>query len=831
MTNTSGTLAPKIRLYNPNGELNASASNFDCGAAPVEMNTVTLPSTGTYVVLVGDCSDTNTGNYEIYSQLTNAPGGSPILPLLFGQSQPDTLTTAAQSNTYTFSANANDVIDITMTNTSGSLAPKIRLYNPNGALNTSSYNFDCGAAPVEMNTATLPTTGTYTVLVGDCSDTNTGNYVIYSQRINNPSRASALSLGQTMSGLIASAAKNNTYTFSANASDVIDITMSNTSGSLAPKIRLYNPSGALNTSASNFDCGAAPVEMNTVTLPSTGTYTVLVADCSDTNTGNYEIYSQRTNKPVGGVDFVFGGGATPGSIGNAAQSNTYIFGGTAGTAVDITMTNLSGTLAPKLRLYNPDGSLAGSASNFDCGAAPAQLNVGSLAQTGLFTLLAGDCSDINTGNYNISGQCIGGTCTAVLSTPTVTVTPSSPYLTTAQAVPVTVTVSGGSGPTPTGSVTLSGGGYTSSPGTLSSGTVSFNIPPGTLSVGNDTLTATYTPDAGSSSTYSSATGSVPVTVVSSTFSCASANPNPNPNPESFANPGDFNADCKSDVLWRNSSTGQVYEWFMNGTSTLSAGTPGGATSPWTIVGEGDFNGDGMADILWRNSTTGQVYIWLMNGHSIVTQASPGTVTTDWAIAGVGDFNGDGKADILWQNSTSGQVYIWIMNGTAIASAGSPGTVASGWNIQGVGDFNDDGRADVLWQNSTSGQVYVWLMNGTAIASQASPGTVASGWNIEGVGVFNGDGNADIVWRNSTSGQVYLWLMNGTAVVSQASPGSATTDWAIESVGDFNGDGDADVLWRNSTTGQTYIWLMNGTTITGQASPGSATSAWQIVSVN
>ena len=39
--------------------------------------------------------------------------------------------------------------------------------------------------------------------------------------------------------------------------------------------------------------------------------------------------------------------------------------------------------------------------------------------------------------------------------------------------------------------------------------------------------------------------------------CTNPNPNPNPNPQSFANPGDFNGDCKSDILWQNSSTGEV----------------------------------------------------------------------------------------------------------------------------------------------------------------------------------------------------------------------------------------------------------------------------------
>jgi hypothetical protein len=78
-------------------------------------------------------------------------------------------------------------------------------------------------------------------------------------------------------------------------------------------------------------------------------------------------------------------------------------------------------------------------------------------------------------------------------------------------------VSGGSGnPTPTGSVVLSGGGYTSAATTLSGGSAMITVPAGSLAAGTDTLTASYTPDSGSSSTYNSATGSNTVTVTAAT---------------------------------------------------------------------------------------------------------------------------------------------------------------------------------------------------------------------------------------------------------------------------------------------------------------------------
>ena len=268
--------------------------------------------------------------------------------------------------------------------------------------------------------------------------------------------------------------------------------------------------------------------------------------------------------------------------------------------------------------------------------------------------------------------------------------------------------------------------------------------------------------------------SVPAT----TSACSTGNPNPNPNPAASTVPSDFNGDCKSDILWRNSSSGQAYTWFMNGTALSSSSSSGTAASPWAIQGIGDFDGDGKADILWRNTSTGQVYIWLMNGSTLVSAASPGTVATAWVIEGVGDFNGDGKSDILWQNTSTGQVYVWLMNGAALASSGSPGTIGSPWAIKGVGDFNGDGKADILWQSTTTGQVYIWLMNGTALSSAASPGTVGSPWTIKGVADYNGDGKADILWQSSSTGQVYVWLMNGTTLSTSGTPGTAAAPWQI-----------------------------------------------------
>ncbi len=415
VTTTNGSLSPKIRLYSgSNGTLVDQTWNGYCQGSTLEMNSVKIPATGTYTVLVGDCSDTSTGEYEIYAQRTNHPPNPASLP--FGQTQTGDIRAAAQSNTYTFVANANDEIDFTMTTTSGSLSPKIRLYEPNGILLDQAWNGYCQGSTLEMMTK-LPVSGTYTVLVGDCSDTNTGSYNLYAQRTNNPSGAAILPFGPAGSNLIGLAAQSITYIFSGSKNEVVDFTVATTSGALSPKIRLYKPGGTLLDQTWNGYCQGTTLEMNTVKLPATGTYILLVGDCSDTQIGNYAIYAQSVNMPFGPAP-VRWGQVQSGDIGSAALSNTYVFNGVANNSINLTLV-ATGALSPKIRIYNPDGTLLTQAWNGYCQGSTIELNSVLLSQDGDYTILVGDCSDTNSGKYDLSSQCFGA-CPAM---PAITWTP------------------------------------------------------------------------------------------------------------------------------------------------------------------------------------------------------------------------------------------------------------------------------------------------------------------------------------------------------------------------------------------------------------------------
>jgi hypothetical protein len=108
------------------------------------------------------------------------------------------------------------------------------------------------------------------------------------------------------------------------------------------------------------------------------------------------------------------------------------------------------------------------------------------------------------GDSNFASSTSATVTLAGVTAPVVTVTPSSTSITTAQSLNVSITVSGS--PTPTGTVVLTGGGYTSATIALANGSATFIVSAGSLAIGSDILTASYTPDSPSLSTYNSATG-------------------------------------------------------------------------------------------------------------------------------------------------------------------------------------------------------------------------------------------------------------------------------------------------------------------------------------
>jgi subtilase family serine protease len=185
----------------------------------------------------------------------------------------------------------------------------------------------------------------------------------------------------------------------------------------------------------------------------------------------------------------------------AASSGTITLGANVSLVIAMALTGSDGT--PTGTVTVAGGGYNANATLDSNGDASITIMPGSLA-TGTNTLTVTYGGD---SNYATTSQTL--TVVAAEAVPTVTVSaPAEGNIANAVNVSVGVT---GPGPIPTGSVSLTAGSYGPVPGTLSaSGTASFTIPAGDLPAGTDTITATY----GTNGTYTNATGTATILMVS-----------------------------------------------------------------------------------------------------------------------------------------------------------------------------------------------------------------------------------------------------------------------------------------------------------------------------
>jgi hypothetical protein len=289
MVATSGSLYPEIQVVDSSGTpVTGGKGTSCCNNHALEVNQVTFSAGGTYTVLASDSYSTYTGGYDIFAERMNDPP-SPV-NLIFGGVLLGDIAAGVQTDAYTFSANANDMIDFTATATSGSLYPRFRLSDSTGKI-ISSGNSCCNIHSLEMNQVKIPAAGTYYLFVNDTYDSYTGNYSVFMQRTNNPGGVVSIVFDQDQGGAIGSGVQSNAYSFGGTAGDTVSFNMVTTSGSLYPRIQVFNAAGVVQDTASSC-CNSRQTQITSFKVATTGTYFVLAGDSYDSFTGNYNFSTQ-----------------------------------------------------------------------------------------------------------------------------------------------------------------------------------------------------------------------------------------------------------------------------------------------------------------------------------------------------------------------------------------------------------------------------------------------------------------------------------------------------------------------------------------------------------
>src|SRR6478609_3853856 len=276
LTNSTyaGCISLTTSILKPDGTSLGSTSL--CGGATGFIDSITVPVTGTYTVLV-DPGGTATGSVTLQLNTFTDISGT----ITIGTPLTVTTTGIGQNARYTFSATAGQQISLTLTNSTyaGCISLTTSILKPDGtSLGSTSL---CGGATGFIDSITVPVTGTYTVLV-DPGGTATGSVTLQLNTFTDIS--GTITIGTPLTVTTTGIGQNARYTFSATAGQQISLTLTNSTyaGCISLTTSILKPDGT-NLGSTSL-CGGATGFIDSMTVPVTGTYTVLV-DPGGTGTG------------------------------------------------------------------------------------------------------------------------------------------------------------------------------------------------------------------------------------------------------------------------------------------------------------------------------------------------------------------------------------------------------------------------------------------------------------------------------------------------------------------------------------------------------------------
>jgi hypothetical protein len=402
---------------------------------------------------------------------TKTATSNPVAPTV-------SVTPAAASITTTQS----ESVKVTVSGSSGA---------PTGKVALSSGSYTSSATALSGGSATIPVAAGV-LAVG--ADTLTATYA--------PDTASSLNYtGASGTGSVTVAKATPMVTVTPMSASVtpeasLTVTVAVSGGSGAPAVTgsVTLSSGAYSSAATALTAGGA-----TITVPAGS-----LAAGSDTLSASY------TPDTAGAAIYNSASGNAAVTIGVVTPAVTVT---PASASID-TQQALNVTVAVNGGTGNPTptgsvtlsgGAYTSAVTALANGSATINIPGGTLV-AGSDTLTASYTPNTaSTANFATASGSAGLTVTRI--TPTVTVTPASITISSAQDVKITVAVAASAGDlTPTGSISMTSGTYTSAATALAGGSVTIDIPAGALSAGSDTITAAYTPDTASAPNYTAANG-------------------------------------------------------------------------------------------------------------------------------------------------------------------------------------------------------------------------------------------------------------------------------------------------------------------------------------
>ncbi len=262
------------------------------------------------------------------------------------------ISAAAEIDSYTFTANAGDIVSIALAQTAGfdaGIQARATLLAPS----TSVVGAWLANSQPEF---TLTETGTYTVQVDAEDGLRIGDYSIGLEGVLPAcADATALTLGDRVTDAIDAPADVDEYTFSASAGDIVSIGLAQITGfdaGIQARAVLFDPNG---TEIQNWLANAQPE----YTLPSTGTYLIQVQAENVHRAGTYALGLEGVSPVTPGATALSLGSLVTDAIDAPADVDEYTFSASAGDVVSIALAQITGFdagIQARAVLFDPNGT-------------------------------------------------------------------------------------------------------------------------------------------------------------------------------------------------------------------------------------------------------------------------------------------------------------------------------------------------------------------------------------------------------------------------------------------------------------------------------------------
>ncbi|UVT15742.1 MAG: IPT/TIG domain-containing protein [Nitrospira sp.] len=332
---TSVTMAAfNASILKPDGTTLVAPTSFGTSGGAIDSQI--LPASGTYTILI-DPSSAATGNVTL--TLYNTPDVTGTITI-DGATVTPTLTVPGQRARYTFTGTAGQWVNLGMTGVTIS-SSTVSMLKPDGTTLVSTFIGTSGGSLDP--TTTLPTAGTYTIVV-DPSGLATGSMTL---TLTSPLTGTITLDGAAVLLSLTKAGQTARYTFSGTSGQWLSLGL--TSVTIASStVTLLGPTGTqlASTTVGTSGSGLEPSGV----LPTTGTYTIVV-DPSGTNTGTITLTLMSYLSSTLNLD----GTPTTTNITPIGRNSLYTFTGTAGQWVSLGMTSVTITSAT-VTLWKPDGT-------------------------------------------------------------------------------------------------------------------------------------------------------------------------------------------------------------------------------------------------------------------------------------------------------------------------------------------------------------------------------------------------------------------------------------------------------------------------------------------